>query len=70
MADLTRLIVELSGLDVDLVLDPSKPDGQPRRACDTSRARAELGFEARTPLREGMSETLAWYLRAREALAV
>jgi nucleoside-diphosphate-sugar epimerase len=70
IADLARTIVEVSGLDVDVVLDPSKPDGQPRRACDTRRARAELGFEARTPLREGLSRTLEWYLRARETVAV
>jgi GDP-L-fucose synthase len=68
IADLTRLIVELSGLDVDVAPDPDKPEGQPRRACDTSRARAELGFEARVPLRDGMARTLAWYVRAREAV--
>jgi nucleoside-diphosphate-sugar epimerase len=70
IADLARLIVDVSGLDVDVVLDPSKPDGQPRRACDTSRARVELGFEAATTLRDGMTRTLAWYVRAREAVAV
>jgi nucleoside-diphosphate-sugar epimerase len=73
IADLARLIVEVSGLDVNVVLDTTKPDGQPRRACDTSRARAELGFEARTPLRVGLARTLDWYVgarRAREAVAV
>ena len=70
IADLARLIVELSGIDTDVVLDPTKPDGQPRRACDTSRAKAELGFAATTPLRDGMAKTLAWYLHAREAVAV
>jgi GDP-L-fucose synthase len=70
IADLSRLIVELSGLDVEVVLDDSKPDGQPRRACDTRRARAELGFEAGTPLREGLARTIAWYLRVKETVAV
>jgi nucleoside-diphosphate-sugar epimerase len=70
IADLSRLIVELSGLDVDIVLDPTKPDGQPRRACDTRRARAELAYEARTPLREGLARTIDWYLRARRTVAV
>jgi nucleoside-diphosphate-sugar epimerase len=70
IADLTRLIVDVSGLVVDVVPDPGRPDGQPRRACDTSRARAELGFEATTPLRQGMERTIQWYLRARETRAL
>lgn len=70
IADLSRLIVELSGLDVEIVLDQSKPDGHPRRACDTRRARAELGFEAVTPLREGLAKTIDWYLRVKENVAV
>ena len=70
IADLSRLIVELSGLDVDIQLDPSKPDGHPRRACDTRRARAELGYEAHTPLREGLARTIDWYLRVKETVAV
>ena len=69
IAELARMIVEMSGLSVEVVLDPSKPDGQPRRACDTSRARRELGFEATTPFREGLQRTIGWYLRAREAVA-
>lgn len=69
IADLSRLIIELSGLDVQVVLDPTKPDGQPRRACDTSRARRELGFEATTPLRAGLAKTIEWYLRARQTVA-
>jgi nucleoside-diphosphate-sugar epimerase len=70
IAELSRLIVELSGLDVEIVLDQSKPDGHPRRAPDTRRARAELGFEAVTPLREGLAKTLEWYLRVKERVAV
>ena len=69
IAELARLVVELSGIPVEIVLDPSKPDGQPRRACDTSRARKELGFEATTPFREGLAQTIQWYLRARDAVA-
>ena len=70
IADLARLIVEVSGLDVEVVLDASKPDGQPRRACDITRARAELGFTATTRLRDGMIRTLEWYKHARHAVAV
>ena len=69
IADLARLIVEVSGLQVDVVLDTSKPDGQPRRACDTTRARQQLGFSASTTLRDGLSRTLDWYKRAREAVS-
>lgn len=69
IADLARLIIDVSGLDVEVVLDPSRPDGQPRRACDSSKAKAVLGFEARTPLREGLTRTIAWYRNAREVVA-
>jgi GDP-L-fucose synthase len=68
VADLARLIVEVSGLKVDVVLDPSRPDGQPRRACDPSRARAELGFEALVPLRVGLSRTIEWFRHAKDAV--
>ena len=37
------------------------PNGQPRRSLDASRARELFGFEARTPLREGLERTIAWY---------
>jgi GDP-L-fucose synthase len=37
------------------------PNGQPRRSLDASRARELFGFEARTPLREGLERTVAWY---------
>ena len=70
IADLAHLIVEVSGMGVDVVLNPTKPDGQPRRACDTSGARAKLGFEATTPLREGMTRTIEWYVQARETVAL
>ena len=58
--DLAELICEIAGYDGQLRWDTSKPDGQPRRCLDTTRARAELGFEARTSLREGLTETIRW----------
>lgn len=67
--DLARLIIDVSGLDVDVELDPSRPDGQPRRACDSTRAREQLGFEAQFTLREGLERTVEWYRAAREARA-
>ncbi|MDQ3963435.1 MAG: GDP-L-fucose synthase [Actinomycetota bacterium] len=59
--ELAELIVELTGFDGALHWDPSKPDGQPRRGLDTSRASKEFGFEATTPLREGLAATIEWY---------
>ena len=59
--DLIALIVELSGAETRVVFDASKPGGQPRRNGDFSKAAALCGFQARTPLREGIAKTLAWY---------
>lgn len=64
--DLAALAVELSGLKVPLVLDTSRPDGQPRRAGDVTRARREIGFEAAVPLRDGLRQTIDWYVEARK----
>ena len=47
--------------DGEIEFDHSKPDGQPRRCLDTSRALDKLGFKAETTLREGLAETIAWY---------
>jgi nucleoside-diphosphate-sugar epimerase len=59
--DLTELIARLTGFEGELRWDPSKPDGQPRRSLDTRRARELFGFEASTPLEEGLERTIAWY---------
>jgi len=59
--DLTELIARLTGFAGGLVWDPTKPDGQPRRALDTSRAREQFGFEASTSLEDGLQRTIAWY---------
>ncbi len=59
--DLTSLIAKLSGFSGKIVWDESKPDGQPRRCLDTSRARECFGFSAATPLEEGLARTIAWY---------
>ena len=63
--DLAGLIVELSGFKGGIVWDNSKPDGQPRRSLDTSRAREEFGFEARVPFEEGLRRTIEWYREVR-----
>jgi len=46
--------------------DRSKPDGQPRRCLDTSKARKEFGFEAKTKLIDGLRKTIDWYVKNRE----
>jgi GDP-L-fucose synthase len=67
--ELAELIAELTGFDGKLSWDTSMPNGQPRRALDASRARELFGFVARTPLREGLEQTIAWYREQSHALA-
>ncbi|AKH97430.1 GDP-L-fucose synthase family protein [Halanaeroarchaeum sulfurireducens] len=59
--DLVELIVELTDFDGDVEWDTSKPDGQPRRKLDTSRARERFGWEASTDFEEGLEKTIEWY---------
>jgi GDP-L-fucose synthase len=59
--DLTDCIVRLTGFDGEVVWDASKPDGQPRRKLDVSRAREYFGFTAQTNLEEGLTRTIEWY---------
>lgn len=59
--DLVALIAELTGFRGEIRYDVTKPNGQPRRQLDISRARAAFGFEATTTLREGLQATVAWY---------
>ena len=62
--DLAELIGELTGYDGEIVWDTSKPNGQPRRKLDVTRAEQLFGFHARTSLRAGLAKTIEWY-RAR-----
>jgi GDP-L-fucose synthase len=62
--DLAELIAELTGFGGRLVFDPTKPDGQPRRSLDVTRARDSFGFVATTDFRTGLARTIEWY-RAR-----
>ena len=59
--DLVDLIHELTGYHGEIRWDTTKPDGQPRRCLDVSRAKREFGFEAKMPFREGLKRTIAWY---------
>jgi GDP-L-fucose synthase len=59
--DLAELIADVTGFEGEIRWDTLMPNGQPRRSLDTTRARELFGFEARTPLREGLERTVAWY---------
>lgn len=67
--ELVTLIAEVTGFMGEIRWDPTKPDGQPRRALDTSRARARFGFRAGTTFAEGLRWTVDWYARRRAATA-
>lgn len=60
--DLVELIAELTRFDGKTRWATSKPDGQPRRCLDVSRARGEFGFEAKVDFREGLKRTFEWYV--------
>lgn len=60
---LTETVAELIGFTGKIVWDTSRPNGQPRRCLDTSRARHAFGFNAQTSLREGIRQTVEWYRR-------
>lgn len=64
--ELTELIARLTGFKGKIVWDTSKPDGQPRRMLDTSRADEEFGFRATTSFEVGLKHTVDWYLAQRE----
>ena len=65
-----ELVAELVGFHGEIVWDTSKPNGQPRRSLDASRAEQLFGFRARTPLREGLERTIEWYRAHAPAPAV
>jgi len=63
--ELVPLIAKLTKFEGDIVWDSTKPDGQPRRMLDTSRAEKEFGFKAKIGFEEGLRETIAWYEKKR-----
>lgn len=60
--ELVRKICEIMNFDGTVVWDPTKPDGQPRRCLDVSRAEKEFGFRAKTDFEEGLRKTIEWYV--------
>lgn len=67
IADLSKLIADLSGFKGNIVWDKSKPNGQPRRKLDTTRAREKFGFASQVTLEEGLKTTIEWYAKYRQA---
>jgi len=62
ISDLARTIADVVEFDGDIQWDQSKPDGQPRRCLDVTRAKKLLGFEAKTTLIDGLEKTVRWYV--------
>jgi GDP-L-fucose synthase len=56
-----ELIVELTSFPGRVTWDATKPNGQPRRSLDVTRAQQRFGFRARTEFRDGLARTVAWY---------
>jgi GDP-L-fucose synthase len=65
ISELVERVVALTGFTGRIVWDASKPDGQPRRCLDTSRAEREFGFRAATSFAEGLERTVRWYIANR-----
>jgi GDP-L-fucose synthase len=63
--DLVNLIADITGFKGEIMWDVEKPDGQPRRCLDVSRAKNEFGFEAKTGFEEGLKATIEWYMANR-----
>jgi len=64
--DLVHLIARLTGFEGKIIWDTSKPDGQPRRCLDVSKAKHLFGFKAKTPFEEGLKKTIEWYIENRQ----
>ena len=67
IAELSRTIAQLVGFEGEIAWNRSRPDGQPRRRLDITRARDRFGFEAETPLEQGLRTTIEWYRGTRTA---
>ncbi len=63
--DLAEAIAKATGFEGEIVWDTSKPNGQPRRMLDVSRAKAYFGWQAKTPFEEGLKRTVEWFLANR-----
>jgi GDP-L-fucose synthase len=66
--DLTEMIIRLTGFKGKLVWDTEKPNGQPRRGLDVSRAKEYFGWQAQVPFEEGIRRTIEWFKENRERI--
>lgn len=66
IARLASVIAALTGFEGQVLFDRSRPDGQPRRRLDVTRASREIGFTTKVPLEEGLRRTIRWYLESRD----
>ena len=64
--DLTEKIARMTGFEGKIVWDTTKPNGQPRRKLDTSRADQYFGFVAKTDFEQGLQKTIDWYIKNRK----
>jgi len=67
--DLAELIARLTGFEGEIIWDTSKPNGQPRRGLDVSRAKEYFGFEAKMSFDEGLRRTIEWFKNNQEHIA-
>lgn len=70
IADLIQLICQVTGFEGTIRWDHSRPDGQPRRQLDVSRAREKFGFEATTDFETGLQQTVEWYVQTQQPAEV
>lgn len=66
--DLTEMVIRLTGFEGKLVWDTEKPNGQPRRGLDVSRAKEYFGWQAQVPFEEGMRRTIEWFKENKERI--
>lgn len=66
ICELARMVAKIAGFEGQILYDINKPNGQPRRCLDTSRAFKEFGFKAKTNLKTGLERTIDWYLKNRK----
>lgn len=64
--NLVELIAKYTGFTGKILWDTTKPNGQPRRNLDTSKAEKEFGFKANVGLEEGLRKTISWYIAQRK----
>lgn len=68
ITDLVKLMCKLMDFDGDIRFERDKPDGQPRRCVDVTKAKQEFGFLAKTPIEEGLKNTIEWYENSLNAI--